>query len=228
MDVAAIVVAGGSSSRMGFDKLRADLNGTPVYLHSLQTLQACAEIREIVLVASEKNCADFEVETKSLTKVAHVIAGGAERHLSVAAGLAKISSEFEWICVHDAARPLLSAEDLSAVLALAQTHEAAALAEPVADTLKRADSDGCVIDSVDRAGLWKMQTPQVFRAQQLRAAYKRVLTAGELVTDEVSAVAKKGVRVKLVAAQDLNFKITYPCDIALARLTLQSRRAGEK
>ena len=213
---------------MGFDKLRADLDGTPVYLHSLRTLQLCPQIGQIVLVASEKNRADFQEETKALSKVTDVIAGGAERHLSVAAGLAKISSEFEWIGVHDAARPLLSAGDLIAVVEAARAHGAAALAEPVADTLKRADANGYVTESVDREGLWKMQTPQVFRAQQLRTAYEQLLKAGEMVTDEVSAVAKEGVRVKLVAAQDLNFKITYPCDIALARLTLHSRSAGEK
>ncbi len=220
MEFAAIVVAGGSSSRMGFDKLRTDLNGTPVYLRSLQTLQNCPEIGEIILVASEKNLPIFQSETRHLSKLTHVLPGGTERHLSVAAGLKKISSEFQWILVHDAARPLLSARDLSSVLAAAKTHGAASLANPVADTLKRTDADGFVSDSVERTNLWAMQTPQVFRAERLRTAYEKILQSSQIVTDEVSAVAKLGDRVKLVAALDSNFKITFSCDIALARLSL--------
>ena len=227
MDFAAIVVAGGSSSRMGFDKLRADLDGTPVYLHSLQALQECAEIGQIVLVTSEKNRLAFQAETQFLSKMTHVLSGGAERHLSVAVGLEKISTEFHSIAVHDAARPLLSQRDLNAVLAAAKMVGSASLAHPVADTLKRSDSGGFVCDSVDRSHLWAMQTPQVFPAQRLRLAYENILKMGEIVTDEVSAVAKMGDQVKLIPAQDPNFKITYSCDIALARLVLRSRKEAE-
>jgi 2-C-methyl-D-erythritol 4-phosphate cytidylyltransferase len=128
----------------------------------------------------------------------------------------------QFVAVHDAARPLLSARDLQAVIQEARASGAASLAAPVADTLKRADADGCVTEAVDRAQLWAMQTPQVFRTEALRSAYELVLQSGEVVTDEVSAVAKIGTRVKLVPAQDFNFKITYSCDIALARLALHS------
>ncbi|MEO7933375.1 MAG: 2-C-methyl-D-erythritol 4-phosphate cytidylyltransferase [Chthoniobacterales bacterium] len=225
---AAIVVAGGSSQRMGFDKLRADLNGSPVYRHSLRTLQDCPEIGQIVLVASQKNLAEFQSETTQFPKLTHVLPGGTERHFSVAAGLEKVAAEFHFIAVHDAARPLLSPRDLLAVLAAARTHGAASLATPVTDTLKRTDADGFVQEPVDRTHLWAMQTPQVFQAERLRAAYQKILAVGDIVTDEVSAVAKQGDRVKLVPAQDPNFKITYSCDIALARLALTSLSLDEK
>lgn len=219
---AAIVVAGGISQRMGFDKLRAELAGRPVYLHSLQTLQDCPEIGQIILVASEKNLGDFREQTIHLSKLTHVLPGGGERHFSVAAGLEKVGSGFDFVAVHDAARPLLSPRDLMAVLAAARNDGAASLASPVADTLKRADPGDFVNASVDRDHLWAMQTPQVFRVERLRAAYRQILEAGELITDEVSAVAKLGDRVKLVSSQDFNFKITYSCDIALARRALIS------
>ena len=223
MEFAAIVVAGGSSSRMGFDKLRADLHGTPVYFHCLQTLQNCPEIGQIIVVASEKNLPVFQKETLSLSKLTLVVAGGTERHLSVAAGLEKIASEFQWILVHDAARPLLSPCDLASVLAAAKTHGAASLATPVTDTLKRTDAAGFVRDSVERTNLWAMQTPQVFRAEKLRMAYAQILQNGELVTDEVSAVAASGETIKLIPPADMNFKITYPTDIELARSILSLR-----
>ena len=224
--VAVIVVAGGSSQRMGFDKMRAELSGRAVYLHSLQTLQDCPEIGQIILVVAQKNLDDFKRETSHFSKLTHVLPGGSARHLSVAAGLAKIGPEFAWVAVHDAARPLLSPRDLMAVLAAAKTHGASSLAMPVADTLKRSDAEGFVINdangAVDRTHLWSMQTPQVFRVERLRTAYSQLLDSGELVTDEVSAVAKLGDRVNLIASQDFNFKITYSCDIALARLALNS------
>ncbi len=215
--VAAIVVAGGSSQRMGFDKLRADLHGSPVYLHSLRTLQDCSEIGQIVLVASQKNLAVFQSETAHLSKLTHVLPGGSERHLSVAAGLGKVASEFHWIAVHDAARPLLSARDLLAVLAAAKQYGAASLASPVADTVKRTDADGFIIEAVDRTRLWAMQTPQVFQAGRLQAAYEKILTSGELVTDEVSAVVRLGEKVRLISPADMNIKITHPSDIELTQ-----------
>ena len=222
-NVAAVVVAGGSSRRMGFDKLRAVLGGSPVYLHCLRTLQECREIRQIILVASGENFAEFRTATVGFPKLTDVIAGGAERHFSVAAGLERVAPDCEFVAVHDAARPLLSARDLHSVLAAAREHGAASLASPVADTLKQADAENFVSAGVDRRQLWSMQTPQVFRVERLRAAYAALLARDELVTDEVSAVAKQGDRVKLVPAQDFNFKITYSCDIALARLALLPR-----
>jgi len=225
--VAAIVVAGGSSRRMGFDKLWADLHGRPVFLHSLATLQASPDISHIVLVtpasASASNREAFQKATRPLDKVRDVISGGTERHLSVWAGLQTLHSLAPaWVAVHDAARPLLSARDLAAVISAARIHGAAALAQPVADTLKRADADQFVHESLSREHLWAMQTPQVFSYPRLVAAYQRLLAAGELVTDEVSAVAKTGDRVKLVPVQDYNFKVTFSCDIELARLALTS------
>lgn len=213
---------------MGFDKLRADLGGLPVYLHCLQTFENCPEIRQIILVASQENLADFTAGTARLTKLTHVVAGGPERHTSVAEGLALVDPAMTRVAVHDAARPLLSPRDLMAVLAATEMGGSASLAVPVADTLKRADAGSFVTEAVDRAGLWAMQTPQVFPVERLREAYAKISATGEAVTDEVSAVAKLGDRVKLITARDFNFKITYSCDIALAQLALTFLNANRE
>lgn len=223
--VAAVVVAGGTSRRMGFDKLWADLHGRPVFLHSLETLQASSDISRIVLVASETNRDAFFDATRHLDKIHAVIRGGTERHLSVWAGLQALENLApSFVAVHDAARPLLSQRDLASVINAARVHGAAALAQPVADSLQRADTDQFVHEAVSRENLWAMQTPQVFSYPRLVAAYRHLLTSEELVTDEVSAVAKIGDRVKLISTQDFNFKVTFTCDIELARLALTSPR----
>lgn len=225
MTAIGIIVAGGSSRRMGYDKLLADIAGEPVLIHTLRAFEYCGDIGQILLVAPESRVAFFQEMAAPFSKVAGVLAGGAERHLSVWAGLQNVPPDFEWVAVHDAARPLVQPADISETILKAQEFGAAALAAPVSDTLNRASGDRFAGDVIDRTGVWAMQTPQVFQRQRLIAAYTAVLSSGDLVTDEVSAVAKLGDAVKLVPSSDLNFKITFPCDIELAHAVLSMRRA---
>src|SRR5260370_40833063 len=104
-----------------------------------------------------------------------------------------------------------------------EMHGASALSEPISDTLKRADTDLVVIDSVDRHQLYAMQTPQVFKRALIEEAYRAVFTDKASVTDEVSAVERLGRKVFLVPTGDSNFKITYPRDLALAESVLKQR-----
>ena len=216
---AAIVVAAGNSQRMGFDKLTADLGGRPLFIRTLERFENCPEVDEIVLVANEERIKPFGnlVGEYGLKKVAAVVAGGADRHLSVWKGLGALSEGAELVAVHDGARPLISSATISQAMLLATKFGAVALAAPVVETLKKADSDGLVVGSIDRSGLWTMQTPQIFRRDWLVAAYELVLARGARVTDETSAAEMAGFPVRLMHSGDWNLKVTYPSDLELAR-----------
>ena len=222
----AIMVAAGSSRRMGFDKLTADLAGKPVAAQSLLAFEAAPIVERIVLVTRQERVAEFEALCRAhgITKLADVVPGGAERHLSVWNGLqAAHAKPDDYVAVHDAARPLITPAAIQACYEKARHHGASACATPIADTLKRANADGAVIGSVERDHLWAMQTPQIFLASLLERAYQQVLRSNEAVTDEVSAIHRLGVSVVLTRIDEPNFKITLPGDLALAELILKSR-----
>jgi 2-C-methyl-D-erythritol 4-phosphate cytidylyltransferase len=141
----------------------------------------------------------------------------------VRAGLDHLDSFARYVAVHDAARPLITPEQVERVLERCADHGAAALAEPINDTLKRADADLIVTDSVDRHQLYATQTPQIFERQLIEEAYRAVFGENISVTDEVSAVERLGRKVVLVLNDDFNFKVTYPRDLPLADFILRER-----
>ncbi len=219
-----IIVAAGSSSRMGFDKLYADLAGAPVIQRTLAQFQACPEVDEIILVSSQAQLARLEalVAGGPFSKVARVIPGGAERQHSMAAGLAAVSPEAVVVAVHDGARPLVTPGDISRVLLKARETGAATLAHPVVETLKRTDAEGRIIEAVDRTHLWAMETPQAFHTALLRQASEAALASRLSATDEVTLVQQLGHPVALVTAGSLNLKITYPADLKTAAALLRA------
>lgn len=216
--IAAIVVAAGSSSRMGFDKLTADLAGKPVFRHALDAFQAADKIDAIVLVASPGLLASARplVGSPGLEKLVAVVAGGAERQDSVRAGLAAVPVGTTHVAVHDAARPLISPIAIDETAAAALLHGAAVLARPIPDTVKRVDESGWVTSPVDRTGLWAMETPQAARLDWLDSALTAISRNGGHVTDEVSALQEAGHPVHAVRSHAPNLKITWPEDIDTA------------
>jgi len=223
----AIIVAAGSSQRAGFDKLRAPLAGRPVLEHSLDAFQKAAGIRRIILVAAADRIDDFQsmFASRGWDKLTDIVAGGSERHLSVLAGLKACADAVgadEIIAVHDGARPLIRPKTIDAVIAAAAEHGAAVLAHPLVDTIKRAGEDGMVSESVDRDGLWAMETPQAARHAWLSEAFQRILDSGHAVTDEVSALQAIGKPVHIVANHLPNPKITFPNDLVLAESLLDA------
>lgn len=228
MRVSAILVAAGSSRRMGFDKLAADLAGESVLVRSMLAFESCPEVGEIRVVTNpekftEASDAAFRL---GISKFVESVEGGAERHLSVHAGLVRVADDFDLVAVHDAARPLVTPASISRCIAAAATHGAATLAHRVADTLKRGNAACEVIDAVSREDLWAMETPQIFSLSLLREAYAGVLSRGDIVTDEVSAVTVLGGVVKLVENTEPNLKITVPGDLAVAEAILRGRDRG--
>ncbi len=211
---------------MGFDKLTAPLAGQPVVWHSLKAFNDTREIDDMVVVAKEERVAEFEalVKAANFTKVRQVVAGGSERHISVWNGLQAIpGGGCEYVAIHDGARPLTTPKLIRDCLAAAREHGAACCASPIPDTVKRASVEQMVQESVERTGLWAMQTPQVFACGLVLQAYAAVMARNELVTDEVSAVQKLGKRIFLLKNEDWNFKITFPHDLELAEHVLALR-----
>jgi 2-C-methyl-D-erythritol 4-phosphate cytidylyltransferase len=203
---------------MGFDKLAAELAGKPVLRRTLEAFLVAESIAEIIIVGPEERWELLGGPT--FEKPVRLVAGGAERQDSVAAGLAAISEGIEWVAIHDGARPLVTATDIDLCMAEAQLSRAAAMARRVTETLKRADSQDCSVEGVSRENLWFMQTPQVFQLGLIREAYAAVTARSLKVTDEVSALEILGKRVKLVESQRPNLKITTPADLALAKALL--------
>ena len=221
----AIVVAGGDSRRMGFDKLFAEIAGEPVIAHTVRAFEHAESVDGITVVAREDRHDEIKaiVRDKNFGKVRSIVRGGKHRQDSVRAGLGELDSAAQYIAVHDAARPLVTPEQIERVLQQCTTHGAAALAEPINDTLKRADGNLLVTESVDRDQLYAMQTPQIFERQLIEEAYRAVYRDNVPVTDEVSAVERLGHKVALVINNELNAKITYPRDLPIAQFVLRER-----
>ena len=211
MKCAAIIVAAGSSRRMGFDKLMHPLAGKAVLQHSLDAFQNNPAISKVVVVTSLHR---FEL----LDTRAHVesVEGGAERHLSVMAGLNCLHPEIELVAVHDGARPLISAEQIEKVTTAAKEHGAASSAKHITDTVKRSTAEHFTHSSISRENLWAMETPQVFHKSHITSAYEHVIRENLLVTDEVSALEHLSLPTKLIYNTTPNPTITFPEDIQLA------------
>lgn len=221
----AIIVAAGDSRRMGFDKLFAAIAGKPVIAHTMRAFERASSVDEIIVVARENRHEEIKaiVRDENFVKVQAIIPGGIQRQDSVRAGLDHLDSFARYVAVHDAARPLITPEQIERVFERCTDHGAAALAEPINDTLKRADADLIVTDSVDRQQLYAMQTPQIFERQLIEEAYRVVFAENISVTDEVSAVERFGHKVVLVLNDDFNIKVTYPRDLPLADFILKQR-----
>jgi 2-C-methyl-D-erythritol 4-phosphate cytidylyltransferase len=220
----AIIVAAGSSQRMGFDKLFATIAGKPLIAHTLHAFERASSVNEIIVVAREDQHDEMRKisHAGNFKKVRSIIAGGELRQDSVRAGLNRLDSDAKYVAVHDAARPLIAPEQIECVFEQCLIYGAAALAEPINDTLKRADVDLVVTDSVDRHQLYAMQTPQIFERTLIEEAY-RGIAEEVLVTDEVSAVERLDRKAVLVVNDDFNFKITYPRDLELGEFVLKQR-----
>jgi 2-C-methyl-D-erythritol 4-phosphate cytidylyltransferase len=221
--LSAIIVAAGASERMGFDKLFAPLGGKPVIAHTIEAFERTNCVDEIILIGRKDSLDELRKILDPKTKVRQLVPGGTLRQDSVRAGLERIDSSADYVAVHDAARPLVTPEKITHVFDVCRAHGAAALAEPITDTIMRADVDLIVTGSVYRHQLFAMQTPQIFARELLEEAYEKVAAQNISVTDEASAVEHIGRKVVLVPNQDFNFKITYPRDFLLAEFVFKQR-----
>lgn len=224
----AVVVAAGSARRMeGIDKILAPLGELPVIVHTLYAFQDCPAFDEIVVVTRQDLLVEVSRLCKEykLDKVTKVIAGGAERMLSVRAGLQEVSPDADMVAIHDGARPLVTQEILEEVVKRAAVTGAAVPAIPITDTVKRAEG-GVTVETVDRSALWAVQTPQVFEFGLIRTAVEKAVTDEENLTDDCAAVERLGMKVSLTTGSRENIKITTPFDLLLGEAILESRVRG--
>jgi 2-C-methyl-D-erythritol 4-phosphate cytidylyltransferase len=224
--VGAILVAAGRSTRMGFDKLWADLGGRPVLAWGLATLAACAALDRLVVVSSEDRL-DAVWRLVGRTVPARLrgraISGGERRRDSVAAGLAALD-DCRWVLVHDAARPFLSRAVLERGMDEVTVSGACVAALPARDTIKRVGPDRTVMDTPAREELWTVQTPQLFRRELVLDA---LAATDDDATDEAALVERIGGTVRVFEGDAMCFKITTPDELEIARalLTIRTRPA---
>jgi 2-C-methyl-D-erythritol 4-phosphate cytidylyltransferase len=215
----ALLPAAGVGARMGaaHPKQYLLIHGHPIIWHALHAFEQHAQIAGIYVVISAQDEWWDQYDWSTFSKLTVLRCGGATRAESVLNGLHACAAEVaanDWMLVHDAARPCLSAELLDKLLAqLVNDPVGGILAAPVADTLKRQTGDGHIAETVPRAGLWGAQTPQMFRHALLQRALEQV---GGEVTDEASAVEALGLSPKLVESDLTNLKVTYPRDLEVA------------
>ena len=224
MSFAAIVVAAGSGSRAGGDKQWRLLGDKPVVRWSVEALLKAGAEEVVVVVAQDG--ADRATEALSGLTGWRAMVGGAERADSVRAGLEALSGAADRpVLVHDAARPFLSNAVICRLLDALPDADGAIAALPLSDTVKKGADH---IDStMDRAGLWRAQTPQAFRADRLKAAYA-AWPAGSAPTDDAAVVEQDGGTVRLIQGDPRLMKLTFPEDFAMAEaLIAKQTRVGQ-
>lgn len=211
---AAVIVAAGSSTRMGLDKLLAEVGGVPVVVRALTAFQQAPSIREIVVVTRSELVAEVAGLCRQfdLTKVTKVIRGGENRTQSARIGTLEVGGDAALIAIHDGARPFVTVQVIEDAVAQAAKNGAAAPAVPVKDTIKSAKS--CMVEeTLDRACLYAVQTPQVFDASLIRAALQKAIDDGVQLTDDCAAVERLGMKVVLTPGDERNIKLTTPVDL---------------
>jgi 2-C-methyl-D-erythritol 4-phosphate cytidylyltransferase len=220
---AAVVVAGGSGTRLGgpVRKQYLEIGGHPVLLRALRPFLHHPRIASVVVVLPPDDVADPPAWLADLPIT--VVAGGAERGDSVFNGLEAVSADVDRVLVHDGARPFVSAGVIDRVL---DAEGGAIAAVPVTDTIQRVDADGVIVDTPERSALWQAQTPQGFPRAALLDAYRRARADCVAATDDAAVFARYAGPVRVVMGAHRNLKVTRPEDLpvaeALARASASS------
>jgi 2-C-methyl-D-erythritol 4-phosphate cytidylyltransferase len=218
-DVGVIIVAAGSSTRTDSDELKQFrwIGGKPMLLHSLQKFQERTDVAMVVVVLPKKYAGDpppwlFQCDPERML----VSVGGRERSDSVRNGLEDLTDEATIVAVHDAARPFVTAGLIDRVISEARKGHGAVPALPVVDTLKRAEQNGSVIETITRDGMWRAQTPQAFPREMIERAYAESQAAGVAGTDDASLCERLGLPVVVVPGSERAMKITTDADFSHA------------
>ena len=226
--VSAIILAGGKSERMGgVSKQLVTVGGTPVVVLSALAYENCPEVSEIVVVCREDELAAVEKLMKEykVGKFRCAVAGGQTRFDSMKNGFEHIGVDADYVAVHDAARCLITPEQISSVVASAMKNGAAIAASKTTDTIKIADKNGVITSTVDRSAAWNAQTPQVMKKAMLEVGIYVPREDGFSVTDDAMLVETLGFKVSVVDCGYENIKITTPKDVAVAEAIIEKRRS---
>lgn len=219
----AIIVAAGSGSRFGADlpKQYHALHGIPVLRHTIQAFSDHPHITQIIVVIADGFEDLYQQAVKGISKILPHVIGGATRQQSVYNALSALSlKDDDIVLIHDAARPCISEKSITDLIAHLKTHQAASLAIPVSDTLRKGD-DGQLSDIMPRDHLYAMQTPQGFRFKTILSAHQQFKDKN--MTDDTSLVTAAGTPVFIVNGDRQNIKITTPEDMIMAEKYLAPR-----
>lgn len=228
--VGIVIPAGGRGTRFGGDipKQYVDLGGLPIIVRTVRTALAADHVRALIIAVRREEIGQLRslLEAHGCTdERIDIIEGGAERHQSVAKGLAHPLLEgADVILVHDAVRPLASIALFNEVAMAAHAHGAAIPAIPIADTLKRVNARDIIIETVDRASIRRAQTPQGFSGELIRSVYAEAMDRDLAATDCASLAEQADVPVLIIPGEERNIKITTAFDLALASLLLNESR----
>jgi len=224
----AVLPAAGTGSRLGGElpKQYIEVAGVTLLEHSLRAMLGCEQLTGIVVALHPQDSRAAKMSIFDDPRV-QTVTGAEQRSGSVLAGLDALvprATPRDWVLVHDAARPCIQREYIVRLIATVMASGTGGiLAEAILDTVKQASDDALVVRTLDRATLWRAQTPQMFRFDELHRALNQAQERGLVVTDEASAMEMAGYPVQLIAASAGNIKVTVPSDLPLAEWYLQAR-----
>ena len=221
----AVIVAAGSSQRMGSDKIMMKLGAMPVLARTVLAFENNEYIDEIIIVTRTEKLQEIAdmCHKNGLHKVKKVISGGATRMESALAGVSAARHGAELIAIHDGARPLVSQGLISRTVLAAREWRSVVPATASTDTLKTVDARGFITGTVDRASTVRIQTPQVFNGDLIKGALTKAVEKGLTLTDDCSAMEMMGIKTFVVEGDPENIKITTPEDLVMVRAIVESR-----
>lgn len=222
----AIIAAGGSGRRMGAEisKQYLQLSGVPILTQTLRKFEEAVTISNAILVVPYDDIEYVEreiVDKYRISKVTDIIAGGKERQDSVRNGLEFIGSDSEIVIIHDGVRPFIASKLIDITVKMAAEEGAVTLGVPVKDTIKSIDGMSVVKETLTRNALWFTQTPQAFRSEIIKKAYKQAYESNYLGTDDSCLVERIGVKVRMITGSYDNIKITTQDDLIIGEALLR-------
>ncbi len=222
MKTVAVIPAAGFGLRMGGKgpKQYMALAGRPIIAITLEKFNSCSLIDSIILVVPADSmdfCRKEIVEACNLHKVHNIVAGGARRQDSVRNGIESLNSDFDFVVIHDGVRPFVPSDLIEEAVRAMEKDRAVITAVPAKDTIKKVNDHGLVVKTYERSLLWQVQTPQVFRFEDIKKAHERAETEGwNDITDDALLLEKMGIPVSVIMGSENNIKITTPHDMKLA------------
>ena len=225
---AAIVLAAGKGMRMESEEISKqmmEIDDIPIVVRSLLAFEKSKHIHEIIVVGTKEELPIYKTFKKvyNISKLKVAVEGGSCRAISASHGFEQVSKQCDFVAIHDAARCLITSDDIDHVIKEAYKYGAAIAAKKSTDTVKVADKDGFVEETPDRSLLWLAQTPQVFKKTLYKVALAKAEALDETVTDDAMLAENAGFKVKIAECKDENIKITVLNDIHIAKKILEQR-----
>ena len=222
----AIIPAAGSGLRMGGERAKQfiDLDGIPLLALTLRPFESCASVDAVILVVpfnAVEYCRKEIVKKYKLKKIKEIVPGGKRRQDSVRLGLEAAGAEYGLVLIHDGARPLIDEALIDRVITTAKKHRVVITGMPAKETVKEVNQLSEVEKTYERQKIWLVQTPQVFRREDIIAAHRRALEERwDEATDDSLLMERLGIPVKVIEGSEKNIKVTTPYDLELARILL--------